>query len=112
MNEAYPLSLLEEIKANVERLKEDLEYLNHPTEDYEEFAEGFQFSAYQEFCRTDEFDAPDHEILDAFYRSLDVFQTGHPNLISAEPTDLDFAFTRLIESAIEFGESLLENSQR
>jgi hypothetical protein len=108
--ENYSELLIKEITHNLERLSADLAYLKDPSLDGDSFGEGYVFSAFKEFCTSVTSPATDSrdEMLHAFYRSLEVMQTGHPNLISAEPRDLEQAFGKIIESAIEFGKSILD----
>jgi len=103
----FPDELITELKLNMENLKRDLHSIENPDEIVEDFAEGYEFSAYNNSLKSLGEDSADVEMLASFYRSIEVLQEGHPNLLSAEQSELEQAYITLLESALGFGEMLL-----
>ena len=101
-------ALLDEVRKNLANLRRDLEQIVNPELANDQFAEGYFIEQYELFLSSKPQFSDQIEILSSFYRSIEVLQQGHPNLITAEVEDLTRAYQTLLESAILFGEELLE----
>ncbi len=104
-----PELLKQEIDHNLSCLRSDLNLINRDSGGQDRaFAEEYRFEQFNSFLSKEEkiFD----ETMQAFYRSLHVLVEGHPGLMSADARDLEQAYRTIIESAIQFGERLLEAS--
>ena len=106
--ETLPKSLRSEIQQNLACLRSDLDALSNPDESDGSFAEGYQFEEYASLFRKT--DIALSELIHAFYRSLHVLGEGHPGFLTAEESILEMSYRTIIESAIQFGEQILDES--
>ena len=104
----FDATLIEEMKDNLENLRRDLAQILNPDLADERFAEGYLSENYESFLLTDPEQNSSFELISSFYRSIEVLQEGHPNLLSADADDLTHAYQTLLESAILFGEEVIE----
>ncbi|OGF57695.1 MAG: hypothetical protein A2Z21_05475 [Candidatus Fraserbacteria bacterium RBG_16_55_9] len=106
----FPVSLLEEVRQNLERLRRDLTVLNTPNSEDASFAEGYCFQAYETLnAKTlQRMDRGVVEMLRAFYKSLRMLSEGHSGFVTADEEMLGRAYRITLEAAIEMGEELLE----
>ncbi len=115
-------ALLEELRLNLARLREELGRLERPealdATTGEPFGVGYRFEAYEAFRRGLQhlgLDPLTAQLLGAFYKSLRVLSEGHPGLLQAEPDQLQRALRITVEAALSMGEQLLaelENRER
>ena len=104
----FSAELVTEVEANLEFLRRDLEQIEDPELADDQFATGYEFSSYKFYLESEPAMSGDFEMISSFYRSIEVLQEGHPNLLSADENDLLNAYRTLLESAIGFGEEVIK----
>lgn len=104
-----PTPLQSEIQHNLDCLHSDLQALSNPDMSEHPLAEGYKFAEYEMLSL--KADRGLSELIHAFYRSLKVLGEGHSGLMTADESSLEMSYRTILESAIQFGEQILNGSE-